>query len=142
MESAPMGLGEIVMTNPVVSPPPAHLRGVNLGGWLLLEKWMKPSLFDGLAASDETTWCAELGKEAGHLLTCRLRFELRETTGETVQRVRELLTRVAEAAARGAARRGRAEIPAPGTGLEWRRTAHAALRSSGEPRPPRTCLAS
>jgi len=59
-----MALGEIVMTNPVVSPPPAHLRGVNLGGWLLLEKWMKPSLFDGLAASDETTWCAELGKEA------------------------------------------------------------------------------
>ncbi|RPJ07986.1 MAG: glucan 1,3-beta-glucosidase [Deltaproteobacteria bacterium] len=45
-------------------PPPAVLRGVNLGGWLLLEKWMKPSLFDGLAASDETTWCAELGKEA------------------------------------------------------------------------------
>lgn len=23
------------------------LRGVNLGGWLVLEKWMKPELFDG-----------------------------------------------------------------------------------------------
>jgi glucan 1,3-beta-glucosidase len=43
---------------------PTHLRGVNLGGWLLLEKWMKPSLFEGLAATDETTWCAELGPKA------------------------------------------------------------------------------
>jgi glucan 1,3-beta-glucosidase len=41
-----------------------HLRGVNLGGWLVLEKWMKPSLFAGLAATDETTWCAELGRSA------------------------------------------------------------------------------
>jgi glucan 1,3-beta-glucosidase len=41
-----------------------RLRGVNLGGWLLLEKWMKPSLFAGLAATDETTWSAELGAEA------------------------------------------------------------------------------
>lgn len=43
---------------------PARLRGVNLGGWLVLEKWMTPSLFAGLAATDETTWCAELGAEA------------------------------------------------------------------------------
>lgn len=28
------------------------LRGVNLGGWLLLEKWITPSLFDGLDATD------------------------------------------------------------------------------------------
>ena len=41
-----------------------RLRGVNLGGWLVLEKWMKPSLFEGLAATDETTWCAELGAQA------------------------------------------------------------------------------
>jgi glucan 1,3-beta-glucosidase len=40
------------------------LRGVNLGNWLLLEKWMKPSLFEGLEATDETTWCAELGNAA------------------------------------------------------------------------------
>lgn len=44
--------------------PPVLLRGVNLGGWLLLEKWMTPSLFQGLRAMDETTWCAELGPEA------------------------------------------------------------------------------
>jgi glucan 1,3-beta-glucosidase len=41
-----------------------RLRGVNLGGWLVLEKWMTPSLFEGLAATDETTWCAELGAAA------------------------------------------------------------------------------
>ena len=40
------------------------LRGVNLGGWLVLEKWMTPSLFEGLAATDETTYCAELGGAA------------------------------------------------------------------------------
>ncbi len=33
------------------------LRGVNLGGWLVLEKWMTPTLFDGTAASDEYTYC-------------------------------------------------------------------------------------
>ncbi|MEJ2153923.1 MAG: cellulase family glycosylhydrolase [Desulfobacteraceae bacterium] len=48
--------------------PPARLRGVNLGGWLLLEKWMTPSLFMGLVAADETTWCAELGAEAAERL--------------------------------------------------------------------------
>jgi glucan 1,3-beta-glucosidase len=46
------------------NPYRQHLRGVNLGGWLVLEKWMKPSLFAGLAATDETTWCAELGSAA------------------------------------------------------------------------------
>lgn len=43
---------------------PERLHGVNLGGWLVLEKWMAPSLFAGLSATDETTWCAELGPEA------------------------------------------------------------------------------
>jgi glucan 1,3-beta-glucosidase len=60
-----MGLREDDMPNPpVTSNPPTRLRGVNLGGWLLLEKWMTPSLFKGLSATDETTWCAELGREA------------------------------------------------------------------------------
>lgn len=44
--------------------PATRLRGVNLGGWLVLEKWMTPSLFAGLAATDETTWCAEQGAAA------------------------------------------------------------------------------
>lgn len=40
------------------------LRGVNLGGWLVLEKWMTPSVFEGLNATDETTYCVELGAVA------------------------------------------------------------------------------
>jgi glucan 1,3-beta-glucosidase len=31
------------------------LRGVNLGGWLVLERWMTPSLFSGSEALDEFT---------------------------------------------------------------------------------------
>lgn len=50
------------------SAHPARIRGVNLGGWLLLEKWMAPSLFEGLEATDETTWCAELGERASERL--------------------------------------------------------------------------
>lgn len=29
------------------------MRGVNLGGWLILEKWITPTLFDGINANDE-----------------------------------------------------------------------------------------
>ena len=32
------------------------LRGVNLGGWLVLERWMTPSLFKGVDALDEYTF--------------------------------------------------------------------------------------
>jgi len=36
---------------------------VNLGGWLVLEKWIKPSLFAGQSAEDEYSLCEALGKE-------------------------------------------------------------------------------
>jgi glucan 1,3-beta-glucosidase len=42
--------------------PGGNLRGVNLGGWLVLEKWITPSLFAGLSAIDETSYCVELGE--------------------------------------------------------------------------------
>lgn len=29
------------------------VKGVNLGNWLVLEKWMSPALFDGTTAEDE-----------------------------------------------------------------------------------------
>jgi glucan 1,3-beta-glucosidase len=32
-------------------------RGVNLGGWLVLEPWITPSLFTGTGAADEYTYC-------------------------------------------------------------------------------------
>lgn len=35
------------------------LKGVNLGGWLVLERWITPSVFDGLAAQDEYSFCLE-----------------------------------------------------------------------------------
>ena len=54
----------LVNMSPQPTTPCTRLRGVNLGGWLVLEKWMTPSLFLGLAARDETSWCAELGREA------------------------------------------------------------------------------
>lgn len=41
-----------------------NFKGVNLGGWLVLEKWMTPSLFEGLKAKDETTLCVELKDKA------------------------------------------------------------------------------
>ncbi len=31
-----------------------RIKGVNIGNWLVLEKWMEPSIFDGTDAEDET----------------------------------------------------------------------------------------
>ena len=39
------------------------LRGVNLGGWLVIEKWMTPSLFAGTDAEDEYTFMHTLGAD-------------------------------------------------------------------------------
>ncbi|WP_310599353.1 glycoside hydrolase family 5 protein [Desulfobulbus sp.] len=50
------------MTSATVNEYGGKLRGVNLGGWLVLEKWITPSLFAGLEATDETSYCAELGE--------------------------------------------------------------------------------
>ena len=36
-----------------MKPPSKTLRGVNLGGWLVLEKWMTPELYQGFDALDE-----------------------------------------------------------------------------------------
>ncbi|MFZ3010077.1 MAG: cellulase family glycosylhydrolase [Candidatus Microsaccharimonas sp.] len=41
-----------MMTSTLPTPSTA-IRGVNLGGWLVLEKWMTPTLFDGTNANDE-----------------------------------------------------------------------------------------
>ena len=44
------------------------IRGVNLGSWLVIEKWMVPNLFEGLAAVDEISFCLELGPKAEEIL--------------------------------------------------------------------------
>eukprot|EP00457_Paulinella_chromatophora_P002471 gb/GEZN01002476.1/.p1 GENE.gb/GEZN01002476.1/~~gb/GEZN01002476.1/.p1 ORF type:complete len:690 (+),score=90.84 gb/GEZN01002476.1/:27-2072(+) len=64
---------------PGVCPPPwqqpglqPRIHGVNLGGWLLLEPWINPTLFnlvnqgDKILPLDEWHWCTELGKEDAH----------------------------------------------------------------------------
>ena len=35
------------------------VRAVNLGGWLVLERWMRPSLFEGITGFDETQFCLQ-----------------------------------------------------------------------------------
>ena len=50
--------------NPIASSFPygsEKIRGVNLGGWLVLEPWITPSIFDDTGNSaivDEWTFCA------------------------------------------------------------------------------------
>ena len=39
------------------------IKGVNLGNWLVLEKWMSQELFDGLEAEDESAFYEDLSKE-------------------------------------------------------------------------------
>ncbi|KAF2014023.1 glycoside hydrolase family 5 protein [Aaosphaeria arxii CBS 175.79] len=40
------------------------VRGVNLGGWFVLEPWITPSLFEGNDAIDEYSFAQTLGKDA------------------------------------------------------------------------------
>ena len=40
-----------------------QVKGVNLGNWLVLEKWMSPGLFEGTTAEDEHNLPLQLPKE-------------------------------------------------------------------------------
>src|SRR5271170_2562723 len=42
----------------------SKFRGVNLGGWLVLESWMVPDLYRGTEAPDEYSLCLALGNQA------------------------------------------------------------------------------
>jgi glucan 1,3-beta-glucosidase len=44
--------------------PLRRWRGVNLGSWFVLERWIAPSLFAGTAAVDEHGWCVQHGAGA------------------------------------------------------------------------------
>lgn len=50
-----------------------HVRGVNLGGWLVLERWISPSLFAGSQARDEHGLSQELGEEAAKRIAAHRR---------------------------------------------------------------------
>lgn len=43
------------------------IRGVNLGNWLVLEKWMSQELFLGLEAEDESAFYEDLSSEEAKL---------------------------------------------------------------------------
>lgn len=38
------------------------LKGINLGGWLVAERWMTPELFDGVTGEGESALVTELGR--------------------------------------------------------------------------------
>ena len=40
-----------------------YVKGVNLGNWLVLEKWMSPALFEGTSAEDEYYLPTQLSKD-------------------------------------------------------------------------------
>ncbi len=40
-----------------------HIKGVNLGNWLVLEKWMSPAVFEGTDAEDEYWLPEQLSRE-------------------------------------------------------------------------------
>jgi glucan 1,3-beta-glucosidase len=60
-------------------------RGVNLGGWLVLERWMTPSVFAGTDATDEFSLCYQLGPEQA-----RMRLEEHRRTFITRDHIQHL----------------------------------------------------
>lgn len=44
------------------------IRGVNLGGWFVLESWMRPALFEGLKGPDETHFMLNKKDAKAHLI--------------------------------------------------------------------------
>jgi glucan 1,3-beta-glucosidase len=45
-------------------PDHSKFRGVNLGSWLVLEKWMVPAIYGSTDAEDEYSLCLALGNQA------------------------------------------------------------------------------
>lgn len=64
------------------------IRGVNLGGWLVLERWITPSIFEGVDGPDEYSLVKELGR---HEATRRLKKH-RQTfiTEDDVHQIKKL----------------------------------------------------
>lgn len=62
---AALGLAVPAVADPGFAYGIDKVRGVNLGGWLVLEPWITPSIFDnaGDAAVDEWSLCATLGAD-------------------------------------------------------------------------------
>jgi glucan 1,3-beta-glucosidase len=57
-------VGKAVRQGEAPGAPRSKLRGVNLGGWLALEKWMVPTVYSGTESEDEYGLCLGLGAQA------------------------------------------------------------------------------
>ncbi|KAK9767188.1 hypothetical protein K7432_003187 [Basidiobolus ranarum] len=72
MKLTPFALITALVSSTVnAAPLPDKIRGANLGGWLLLEPWITPSIFEQFrgmpnAAVDEYTFCANLQKQEAY----------------------------------------------------------------------------
>ena len=52
----------------------SQIRAVNLGGWLVLERWMRESLFEGVSGQDETQFCLQVPDKKERLEAHRASF--------------------------------------------------------------------
>jgi glucan 1,3-beta-glucosidase len=52
----------------------SQIRAVNLGGWLVLERWIRESLFEGVNGYDETQFCLQVPDKAAKLEAHRSTF--------------------------------------------------------------------
>jgi len=50
------------------------IKGVNLGGWLVLERWMTPSVFKGTGANDEWAFMSDVADAEAKIYTHRQTF--------------------------------------------------------------------
>lgn len=62
-----------------------QVRGVNLGGWLVLERWITPALFEGVSGKDEHAFIEEQG-----IVEARRRLERHWATFITQQDIRRI----------------------------------------------------
>jgi glucan 1,3-beta-glucosidase len=58
------GTGSIGRSAKPDAPKSDKIRGVNLGSWLVLERWMAPDVYEGTEAPDEYSLCLALGEQA------------------------------------------------------------------------------
>lgn len=64
------------------------LRGINLGGWLVAERWMTPRLFDGVTSDGEIALVQELGSEEARRRLTRHRDSF--ITGQDFKRIADM----------------------------------------------------
>ena len=64
-----------VLASLLVIPASGYVTGANIGGWMVLEPWITPSLFyrfngkgKGETAFDSYTFCETLGPVEGNIL--------------------------------------------------------------------------